>query len=264
MDGAVDIRVVYSYDDNGRKMSKSYSYPGENGFTVDRVILWQYDLAGKLERYEEHSGDFAVLEYFENYEYNENGSLMSTLYTSFRDDPPRRGIVYHYYAADGSMIKEETDSDINGDIDEIRLYEYNEDGMIAKMEIDYEPDGFADVRWLYYYEIGSNGNLITTEDYYHPADGAIKVQYRSYYNKQDLIFSITRDVHGDGVVESSEYYGYNSNGDLTYFGEDFEFDGKVDQYSILLFDELHNMAGSLIFTAGGSVHYNNMKYSCFD
>jgi hypothetical protein len=71
-------------------------------------------------------------------------------------------------------------------------------------------------------------------------------------------------VHGDGVVESSEYYGYNSNGDLTYFGEDFEFDGKVDQYSILLFDELHNMAGSLIFTAGGSVHYNNMKYSCFD
>lgn len=195
--------------------------------------------------------------YIEDFEYDENGNLISAFYAV---DKNGDGITDYTktieYYEDGNVrsesISEDTDND--GNIDHGTSFEYYKNGNAISKSItkDTNNDGFFDQETTTYYDeygnvsskeyitIYKNGRNITTFDIH----GNLKNEF--YY----------KDTDNDGKIDQKEYIFYGENGKLLaekieYTNdqisksttlEDENYDGIIDVEIINIYDSNGNIS----------------------
>lgn len=237
-DDLLSIETVYEYDDNSDDWSRctetDYYDDGGKEVTVyndnyDKLSYIEYDAEGVVVTNETYE-----------YEYNENGDLISEKNYS---DGTLIGEVKYSYDEDGNNILEETYE--NGVLVESEEYLYDQNGdWTSLIRTEYYSDGR--MRVINYLE---SGNI--SLDIMYNADGSYfhYFKYTEVTNDDGSITTYTHDENGELLYESREaangytieFTTYLSNGkSVEFYNEDgylareckYDKDGKLTSETV--------------------------------
>lgn len=149
VDGTIDTRTRYEYDDDGNRAIESYDAGGDGRF--DSVTRFEYD-DGRLERAERRTGPGRRIEinYAYAYQLDEDGNALVTDVDSLDDG----SVDVRYlatYDAGGNRLTLARDDDADGQIERFSRFLYDAAGNRLAVEVDEDGDGSPERRLLYNY-----------------------------------------------------------------------------------------------------------------
>lgn len=160
------------------------------------------------------------------------------------------------YDEQGRLIREDIDTDSNGQTDYSILYRYNADGQLSQIENTRD----ASIQTLSYNQNGqitsratqnqnspntressiySNGNLMEFS-FDSDDDGNPEKVTRYTYDAQANQLTYSLDSNGNGNIDSLVSYAYNTNNQVVTFSEDKNNDGTPNLVIAYSYDENGN------------------------
>lgn len=222
----------------------------------DQIIRWEcYNTEGKLE-------------WYDTYEYNDNGNCVKesyyngegklssyyiseytdddriSLYACYSGDDTLQNKTIYEYNKNGGLIKESRYLGENAVLDEYIVYTYNENGYETSIFYYDGKDNFLASRE---YEYDANGN--TTEEIHTDEEGVKTIITYEYDENGELEYILTKDqndviseekYYKDGELDAEFYYTggvletvftYLNNGDESYQIDHYE-NGKLTTIEI--------------------------------
>jgi len=248
----------YSYDNEGREITKSIDYD-VNGI-INYILSTQYDTYGNIlnQRWVTAAGEeilkfiytydafgnrksefFYVegqLEHKIYYQYDDHCYLLSYKeYEDYEHDGVIDCITERLFDTNERVIKEFVDCDVDGVIDRTMSYTYDDNGNVLteKIEVDINIDGQID--YVTTNTWNSNGIIVSSVykedmDYNGKWDTEIVVSYNANGNlTTESYIYYHYDADGNLSGKNIEYYYYDDDGNLIRTEYDDDGDGNIDR-----------------------------------
>ncbi len=127
------------------------------------------------------------------------------------------------------------DDGLSGQGDFEVRYTYHPDGRVRSQEKDIAKDGIIDARYAY---VHLQGGETIIEDYvWLTSNQSGEIYYRNTHGlRNGLVYSLTHDMHANGVIQWRRSYGYDDQGRMTEEIQDTGDDDIVELRTTYSYD----------------------------
>jgi len=183
------------YDHNGNLIEEVYYQSGN----IDQKLSYKYDDKDNQVEYANYKGDEGELLFKQNITYDNSGKKIR--------EERFNGMEYQIikYAYDGDKVSEIIRSDIYGDIEQKRIFNYT--GQICTVSIfDNQSKNIGKIINKY----DNHGNIIESIEY--DENGGLKEKYDYTFDENNLLKEKTKHAGSNFIYQ--EFYEYDSKNQL--------------------------------------------------
>ena len=230
VDGLLDSRLEYFFDDDGRLTISREIYPPTG--TTSFETIFAYDVSART-----------ITE-----TWNDSGG--GACFARF----------VHYYDHSGRLYQTETDWECDGRLEAIGLRTYDPEGNQVLGETRHAESGLIQTRSSYYYDgdgnlIGEEHDLTHSDDPDEVIDGVIDRRVSYAYDDEGHRVEMRDDLGmdgtgADGTIEFTKLYTYDSSGLLV--GTESEYLGR-NLITTLEYDDAGNLLREVITNEAGTI-----------
>jgi hypothetical protein len=221
IDGTVEERCSYTYDDKGNMLVAEHDYDG----TVDYRATATHDEYGNLLTFESDEDADGTVEFRLSYiyTYDEYGNMLTWELDTTLDNGgmPSSCLKFYYYYEPETVNAEPREGfniylpnsipSIPYHLSDVSCtYTYDDDGNILTREFSTPERGRYN---LDTYTYDPNGNLLTKESD-SDFDGTVDFRTTYTHDGKGNLLTEEYDIGGDGTVDSRTTYTYDANGNL--------------------------------------------------
>ncbi len=217
-DGTVDgfgFDVAYRYSDGtgGTLVSVTDLRSGDEG-------VYSYDADGTLSHVDFDLDADTTTDRTDTYNFRSIGANIDSNGDGVRDQ-----IEIYSYGPDGILAQVDFDTNADGTADYIEIYRYNSEGAVVNVRVDDNADGSVDQVGTYVY---AGFGIISLVNFDTNGDGTADWIETYRYNGSGVLTHIDIDTNADSTADRIETYRFNSDGDVTSIGVDTDANGAVD------------------------------------
>lgn len=223
-------QYILLYNISGQKLSETYD--ANNDGIKDSRNNYYYDSENSLEIITRDSDGDGILNSKTVFSNGDLGSKESQYYDYDSDGIFDRIIVLVRGEYGYPTFSESYDNNGDGNFNEITTYEYDEANNRISTSYDYDGDGIIDEAIRV-----ENSDVVNLPQESENANIVDRSETYSYNSDGNLI-SIIRDYTGDGVPNSIDIYSYNDQGQL--LNESHTYEGIQEHITLFEYDEFGN------------------------